>query len=1096
MFKSRGILSPRVKLGFALVAITLSLVLAAQSFGLLPSETKNAIEARARIAEALAIQLANAASHTDTELIELTIATVVARNDEVDSIAIRRADGRIVVASGDHQNNWPKPNINRKSTSSKVRIPLYRDSELWGRIEIAFKPLNPAEDIFGLSSNLLYLLAFLGVTGLLATDFVLRHTLREFDPNQTVPGRVQTAFDTMAEGVLIVDRRETVVLVNQAFQDLTKIAKQRLLGQRLNDLEWTWQDGSDEDRNWPWQCAVRDGTAQTNVSLALTMSDQERFSFVANSTPVLDAQGSIQGAIVTFDDVTLLEQKNEELQSAIGQLQELSTQLEKRVSERTRAAEQSAQVAVEANERLKAEVVERSRAETAVANQRDSLIQQQMALSGLTARIQIAGPDWLTSMCQLTETSGRLLGARRVSMWLDIEHTGSFHCVDAYSTVANRHATGGSLSSSAAPELFEDLQAGRTIVANDALEDPRTRPLEVKILAPNATSRLLAVPVMRDAVLEGVLLLESDADGCKWQADHQVFATAIANMASLILEARERQRVEDNLRQTNTDLIAATEAKSQFLANVSHELRTPMNGVFGMTDLLLRTSLSERQHKLVSTISHSAKSLLAIINDILDLSKIESGHMGLEVHHFQLNECVEDVMDLLAEQAQKKGLRFNLFVDTSAIGLFRGDAGRLRQVLLNLVGNAIKFTKTGEVRVNVMGVAGTVEPPAREIRFEVIDTGIGIDPNVQRQLFEPFSQADSSISRRFGGTGLGLSISKHLVEMMQGRIAFESRLGEGTRIWFDLVLPVIETADDGGGESPELIAGTRVLIVDDDPTAREIAAAYLKAPDVELAMAETIADGVAELECAALDNTQFDLAIVDGDLDRSSDYAFAKFVHKASGPNKLEVIWLTSVPSDAEADLAKIEPSLNVASKPMRRPAFVMLVRNVLQPPAPQINRCDDIESTGVGLPSRVLVAEDNAVNQFVAMEYLDELGCEVVIADNGRHAVERARSEEFDIILMDCQMPDMDGVTAAKLISEEKCASGRPVPPIIAMTGKTTDEKLLACEYSGMVDILAKPYSAKALRNMLHKWSSPATNEHPTSGTSAARSAAETISA
>lgn len=1077
MIKAIGTLfSPRARLGLALVGATLSLVLAAQFFGLLPDETKSEIEARSRVAEALAIQLANAASRRDMDVIEMTIASVVARNKDVRSIAVREIGGSIVVGSGDHPKYWPDVGFRRSSTPSHVRVPLYRNSRQWGQIEIAFTPLRTTERLLGLPLKMLYFLAFLAVTVFLATELLLRRTLRVLDPNQAIPGRVQAAFDTMAEGVLILDRSGTVVLVNRAFNELTGLASNKLFGRTLSALPWQDKETAQPLDQLPWELATKEGQAQTNVSLSLSFDASKRYLFVVNATPVCDQDGSVQGVIVTFDDVTVLERKNEELKRAVGQLQDLSSKLEERVTERTRAAEEAAAATEEANKRLRAEVVERSRAEAAVAEQRDSLIRQQSALSGLAAQMQQAGLGWRNSIAQLTEACGRQLGAGRVGIWLDIDQEGVYQCVDRYDAAKQSHLAGGEIAAGDAPNFFAQLSEGAAIVLPGQHGDAHQGEFAGMAAQVAQTGSLMALPILRDGHLDGIMILENPDEERAWGADHQVFATAIANLASLVLEARERQRIEDNLRTTNTELVAATEAKSQFLANMSHELRTPMNGVFGMTDLLLRTSLNERQHKLVSTISQSAKSLLVIINDILDLSKIENGRMALETHDFDLYGCVEDVVDLLAEQAHKKGLGFNLFIDAEQGGPVTGDSGRLRQVLLNLVGNAIKFTNQGDVSVRVEKLQRSGANNACMLRFEVIDTGIGISAAVQKELFKPFSQADSSISRRFGGTGLGLSISKHLVTLMGGRIEMESQLGVGTRVWFDIELP--QAAQEPGQSTATSkaisLSGSRILIVDESPAGADILTRYAGALGADTVVAPTIAEAISELMNATRIGRAIDLAIVDFELDRSNNYAFGQLSGQGVGFTPPPRVWMASVMEDAASELARIEPAASIVNKPIHRHQLQSAISEALaRSPSGDTMLSDSAAAGTMRSGLKVLVAEDNAINQFVTVEYLEEMGCIPVVVENGRQAVEHARQEAFDLILMDFQMPEMDGLTAAKLIAGEKRKAGLPVPPIVAVTGNVMDEDLVDASRSAMVAHIAKPYSSAQLRDVVLKWTS-----------------------
>ena len=594
-------------------------------------------------------------------------------------------------------------------------------------------------------------IGFLAVTGFLGIYLLLRRALRELDPSNVIPERVKAAFDTLAEGILIMDENGRIVLANNAFMAAAGEPQTRLLGKEATRL--SWQSADNDVIPAPWLDALRSGEAQRGTPMQLLSSSGESRKLMVNAGPIMDGSSVARGVIATFDDVTLLDHKNDQLKYAVGELRTLSVQLENRVAERTAAAEQATNQAKAANKRLRAEVAERRRAEEAVAEQRDILLRQQMSLSALTRQVHEAGPEWLDALRQLTEACARQLDAQRTSIWIGTN--AGLECIDAFAPELGEHSMGTTLERGSCPRYFAALQLGTPIAVADVGSDSRTNELGQPYLGMPGSVALLAVPTVNDGHLRCVLVIEQQCQHAPWSPETQVFAAAMASLAALVLEARERRQVEESLRTSNIALEAASRAKSEFLANMSHEIRTPMNGVFGMTDLLQRTTLSDRQRGLVNTIGQSAKTLLTIINDILDFSRIEEGRLEVDTQPFDLVACIEDAATLVGEEAFRKGLDLNLDIDEAIVGTATGDAGRLRQVLLNLIGNAVKFTETGGVSLTVKRLPGDGERAS--VMFEIIDTGIGIAPEVLGKLFNPFTQADSSITRRYGGTGLGLS---------------------------------------------------------------------------------------------------------------------------------------------------------------------------------------------------------------------------------------------------------------------------------------------------------------------------------------------------
>ncbi len=475
--------------------------------------------------------------------------------------------------------------------------------------------------------------------------------------------------------------------------------------------------------------------------------------------------------------------------------------------------------------------------------------------------------------------------------------------------------------------FLTDLLLAGPIISHDCAATAALFPIYESILKPKRIRSLLSAPILIGTSLVGFISCCNYDEPRQWTPDDVIFVTAAANIIALDLERRRRQQVEHSLEQAN-------QVKSQFLAHMSHEIRTPLNGIFGMTELLKKTSLNDRQMQILETVERSSKQLVAIVNDVLDVAQIEKGALKLEYQEFDLGSSVETAVNFFSDEAKRKGLSLECSIDESLRGSACGDPIRIRQVLVNLLSNSIKFTAVGTVSVRV-GPASPVGS-RRLIRFEVRDTGIGIDSAVRSRLFQPFAQGDSSLNRRYGGTGLGLTISQQLVELMGGEIGLESTQNRGTIVWFTLPLAV-------------------------------------RAP------------------------------------------SSARLGHRRQG------------------------------------------------------GACHD------ELKLNILVAEDNPVNQIVAQEYLEALDCSVTVVENGALAVAAFEVELFDLILMDCQMPEMDGLEATCEIRRIEKRDGLPQTPIIAVTAHARQEDRAACLTAGMNDFISKPYSEHQLAAALKRWSHPA---------------------
>jgi len=719
---------------------------------------------------------------------------------------------------------------------------------------------------------------------------------------------------------------------------------------------------------------------------------------------------------------------------------------------------------------IRTDITERKRTLWQQQARQERLREQQTALLGLTKGVSQELITLDMAIEKIAEITLKTLRVSRVGLWfLDSSGGRLYGKTYFHTSEGGLGSSQESLLRSDYPRFFTALEERRLFVAPTVKGDRVFGEIYEKYFVPNGVQSVIGASVRQGGEVVGVLLAEQVDEERYWHTDEQSFANNISDMVTVALEQAARRETESALKKARDAALQASRVKSDFLATISHEIRTPMNGVLGMLGLLKDTGLDKEQRNYLNTANSSAETLLSLLNDILDFSKLEAGRVEIESIEFDLYRMVDEMGDLAAGYAFEKGLEIACRIDEDVPEFVIGDPTRIRQVVGNLLGNAVKFTSQGEVWLNVSVSAR--QENRLTLKVEVHDTGIGISEEARQQIFAAFSQADGSTTRQYGGTGLGLSISRQLIETMGGKIDVESTPGEGSCFWFELELA--ESPEHGISITPNCLKDRAILLVDHEPHGSEIVADYLRRMGAQVEVLGSIDQLVSQLQSVSSEQQSLYTVFIETEI--------ASQLPESLYPQMIDLSrCLICIAQAGQIDNRACEQLESCATliKPVGLRRLHDVVESVIS--IQEGGEEQEMQEREVGVVAhdeKILVVDDNVVNQKVAVAMLEKLGYRCSVADNGRIALDMVVSGEYSLVLMDCQMPEMDGYQASQEI--RKLDGHVAKTPIVAMTAHVMEGERERCRDAGMDDYISKPIQLQILRDVLQRWLSASESGH-----------------